>query len=190
MGTVTQAGIMDYYSPPGGLQGYCTKPMTPNQKDPDGGKDRGQEEKAATEDEMVGWHHWLNGHESAQTQEDSEGQGNLACCSSWGPEKLDMTQQLNKTKHKLRATTWAISHGVDYLLCVKRRILSQVWRFFPCCSTYGAASWIKSRRQDIWDQVWAPMLSISSNKLLISSLPPYSFNHHKERTKFFQFIFL
>ena len=57
MGTVTQAGIMDYYSPPGGLQGYCTKPMTPNPKDPDGGKDRGQEEKAATEDEMVGWHH-------------------------------------------------------------------------------------------------------------------------------------
>ena len=48
---------MDYYSPPGGLQGYCTKPMTPNPKDPDGGKDRDQEERAATHDEMVGWHH-------------------------------------------------------------------------------------------------------------------------------------
>ena len=48
---------MDYYSPPGGLQGYCTTPMTPTPKDPDGGKDGGQEERAATDNEMVGWHH-------------------------------------------------------------------------------------------------------------------------------------
>ena len=48
-------------------------------KDPDAGKDWGQEEKGATENEMGGWHHWLNGHESEQTQGDSEGQGSLAC---------------------------------------------------------------------------------------------------------------
>ena len=53
-------------------------------KDPDAGKDRGQEEKGITEDEMVAWHHWLNGHESEQTPGDSEGQGSLACCSPWG----------------------------------------------------------------------------------------------------------
>ena len=47
-------------------------------------QDWGQEEKGATEDEMVGWHHWLKGHEFEQTQGDSEGQGSLACCSSWG----------------------------------------------------------------------------------------------------------
>ena len=45
-------------------------------------KDWGQGEKAVTEDEMVGWHHWLNGHELKQTSGDSEGQGSLACCSS------------------------------------------------------------------------------------------------------------
>ena len=43
-----------------------------------------QEEKGATKDEMVGWHHWLNGHEFEQSLGDSEGQGNLACCSPWG----------------------------------------------------------------------------------------------------------
>ena len=50
-------------------------------KDPDPGKDWGPEEKGATEDEMVGWHHRLNGHEFEQTLGDSEGQGSLACCS-------------------------------------------------------------------------------------------------------------
>ena len=52
-------------------------------KDPDAGKDWGQEEKGTTEDEMVGWHQWLNGHEFEQTPGDSEGQGSLACCSPW-----------------------------------------------------------------------------------------------------------
>ena len=55
------------------------------------GKTRGQEEKGMTEDEMVGWHHWLNAHESEQTLEDSEGQGRLPCCSPWGPKDLDTT---------------------------------------------------------------------------------------------------
>ena len=52
-------------------------------KDPDAGKDWGQEEKGATEDEMVGWHHWLNGQEFEQTPGNSEGQGSPACCSPW-----------------------------------------------------------------------------------------------------------
>ena len=47
-------------------------------------------EKRAAEDEMVGWHHWLNGHESEQTLGDSEGQGSLACCSPWGCKELDL----------------------------------------------------------------------------------------------------
>ena len=50
-----------------------------------------QKEKRAAEDEMVGWHHWLNGHESEQTAGDSEGQGSLACCSPWGCKELDTT---------------------------------------------------------------------------------------------------
>ena len=59
-------------------------------KDPDAGKDWGKEEKKATEDEMVGWHNWLNGLEFEQTLGDSEGQGNQACCSPWGCKELDL----------------------------------------------------------------------------------------------------
>ena len=61
----------------------------------DAGKDRRQEKKGATEDEMVGWHHLLNGHEWEQTLEDSKGQGILVCCSPWGRKELEMTSQLN-----------------------------------------------------------------------------------------------
>ena len=53
-------------------------------KDPDAGKDWGQEEKGVTEDEMVGWHHWLNGHGFGWTPGVGDGQGGLACCDSWG----------------------------------------------------------------------------------------------------------
>ena len=62
------------------------------------GKDWGQEEKEATEDQMVGWHHWLSGHEVEQTLGDSEGQGSLGCCSAWGCKALDMTQWPNSNK--------------------------------------------------------------------------------------------
>ena len=48
-----------------------------------------------TEDEMVGWHHRLNGDEFEQTPGESEGQGSLECCSSWGHKEPDMTEQLN-----------------------------------------------------------------------------------------------
>ena len=52
-------------------------------KDPDAGKDWGQEEKETTEDEMVGWHHWLNGHGFGGTLGVGDGQGGLVCCNSW-----------------------------------------------------------------------------------------------------------
>ena len=53
-------------------------------KDPDAGKDWGEEEKGPREDETVGWHHQLNGHEFEPAPGDGEGQGSLACCSPWG----------------------------------------------------------------------------------------------------------
>ena len=59
-------------------------------------KDSGQEEKGTTEDEMVGWHHPLNGHEFEQALGDGEGQGSLAYCSSWGHKQSETTEQLNK----------------------------------------------------------------------------------------------
>ena len=66
-------------------------------KDPDAGKDWRQEEKGTTEDEMVGWHHWLNRHEFEQTPGDSKGQGNLSCWSPWGRKELDMISNWTKT---------------------------------------------------------------------------------------------
>ena len=60
-------------------------------KDPDAGKDRRQEEKGTTEDEMVGWHHRLDGHEFEQAPGDGEGQGSLVCCSPWGCKESDTT---------------------------------------------------------------------------------------------------
>ena len=57
-------------------------------QDPEAEKDWGPEEKEATEDEMVGWHHWLDGHEFERAPGDSEGQGNLACCSPWGLQRV------------------------------------------------------------------------------------------------------
>ena len=64
-------------------------------KDPDAGKDWGQEEKEATEDEVGRWHHQLNGHEFEQALEVGDGQGGLECCSPWGHKQLDMTERLN-----------------------------------------------------------------------------------------------
>ena len=67
-------------------------------KDPDAGKDWGQEEKGTTEDEMVGWHHWLNGHEFGKTLGVGDGQGGLTCYNSWGRNEWDMTKQVNWTE--------------------------------------------------------------------------------------------
>ena len=66
-------------------------------KDSDAGRDWGQEEKGTTEDEMVGWHHRLNGHEFGWTLGVGDGQGGLACCGSWGCKESDMTERLNWT---------------------------------------------------------------------------------------------
>ena len=67
-------------------------------KDPDAGKDWRQEEEETTEDDMVGWHHWFDGHEFEQALEVGDGQGSLLCYSPWGCKELDMTEQLNWTR--------------------------------------------------------------------------------------------
>ena len=66
-------------------------------KDPDAGKDLKQEEKGTTEDEMVGWHHQLNGHEFEQAPGSGDGQGSLVCCSPWYYKESNMTEGLNWT---------------------------------------------------------------------------------------------
>ena len=66
----------------------------------DAGRDRGQEEKGITEDEMAVWHHWLNGHEFEWTPGVGDGQGGLACCDSWGRKESDTTEHLNSTDER------------------------------------------------------------------------------------------
>ena len=78
------------------------------------GKHWSQEEKGMTEDEMVGWHHWLNGYEFEQSPADSEGQGSPAGCSSWGCKESDMTQQLNNNNKNYSA--------------MKRRVSWHLWQ--------------------------------------------------------------
>ena len=70
-------------------------------KDPDAGKDWGQEEKGTTEDEMAGWHHRFNGHGCGWTLGVGDGQGGLACYGSWGHKESDMTEWLNWTEMPL-----------------------------------------------------------------------------------------
>ena len=75
-------------------------------KDPDAGKDWRQEEKGTTEDEMVGWHHRLNGDEFEQTPGVGDGQGGLACCGTRGCEESDMTERLKWTKPDVNQARW------------------------------------------------------------------------------------
>ena len=67
-------------------------------KDSDAGRDWGQEEKGMTEDEMAGWHQWLDGRESEWTLGVGDGQGGLACWDSWGHKESDTTERLNWTE--------------------------------------------------------------------------------------------
>ena len=72
-------------------------------KDSDAGRDWGQEEKGTTEDEMAGWHHWLDVHEFEWTLGVGDGQGGLVCCDSWGHKELDTTEWLNWTELNMLA---------------------------------------------------------------------------------------
>ena len=92
-------------------------------KVPDDGIDWGQEENGATEDEMVGWHHWLNGHEFEQTLGDSERQGSLACYSPWGhrvghdlaTEQFTICEQLRQWPKKLQFILFICSTSLSIL---------------------------------------------------------------------------
>ena len=80
-------------------------------RDPRAGKDWGQE-KGVIEDEVVGWHHRLNGREFEQTPGDGEGQGSLACCSPWGRKESDTTWRLNNNELKGRVIERAREQGL------------------------------------------------------------------------------
>ena len=86
-------------------------------KDPDAEKDWGQEEKGMTEDEMIGWHHWLNGHGFGWTLGVGDGQEGLACCSSWGHKESDMTEWLNWTESKIKCLNrWIMTKEIKAII--------------------------------------------------------------------------
>ena len=87
-------------------------------KDSDAGEDWSREEKGTTEDDMVGWHHWLDGHEFEKALGDGEGQGNLACCSPWHCKESDTTEWLNWT-----GSRW----GIYFWTVEKRQSLLRQW---------------------------------------------------------------
>ena len=90
------------------------------EKDPNAGTDWRQEEKGITEDEMAGWHHWLNGHEFEQALGAGEGQGGLACCSPWGYKELDMTEQMNNKVCKMAHYVLQLILLSSHLVCSPR----------------------------------------------------------------------
>ena len=88
-------------------------------KDSDVWKGWGQEEKRTTGDEMVGWHHWLNGQEFDLALGDGEGQGNLACCNSWGHKESGTTEWRN----------WTESVGKIFVVQLLEELISLRWQF-------------------------------------------------------------
>ena len=111
-------------------------------KDPDAGKDWGQEEKGKTEYETVGWHHQLNGHGFGWTPGVGDGQGGLACCSSWGHKESDMTEWLNWTELNWTELTLGIfiwNHQWIYLLLFPScyYIKLQPWHAKPSAIRHG-----------------------------------------------------
>jgi len=100
-------------------------------KDPDVGKDWGQE-KGTTEDEIVGWHHQLDRYEFGWTLGVADGQGGLACCISWGCKESDTTEQLNWTEYSIIYIPYLflsihLSLDTRYFLCE--------WKYLSFCES-------------------------------------------------------
>ena len=87
-------------------------------KDPDSGKDWRQEEKGTTEDKMVGWHYWLNGHEFEQTLGDSRGQRSLACCSPAGDKESGTTEPLSNNKTSMLLSNNKAKNMLFTVMCL------------------------------------------------------------------------
>ena len=100
--------------------GHLMRRVDSLEKNSDAGRDWGQEDKGTTENEMAGWHHWLDRREFEWTLGVGNGQGGLACCDSWGHKELDMTKQLNWTE-----LTTLTSHALketDYLGVIRIKV--------------------------------------------------------------------
>ena len=116
--------------------------------DSDAGRDWGKE-KGTTEDEMAGWHHWLDGCESGWTPGVGDGQGGLACCDSWGRKQSDTTEQMNWTE--LMATHCLVSALMCVLVTQSRLSFWDPW--FVACQAPLA---MEFSRQEYWSGLPLP----------------------------------
>ena len=139
-------------------------------KDPDAGKDWGQEEKGTTEDEMVEWYHWLSGHGFGWTPGVGDGQGGLVCCGSWDQKGSDMTEQLNWTESMMLLTISCSATAFSFCL------LS-----FPFSGYFSMSQLFESGYQSIgvspstsalqmWIQGWFPLGLTGLNSLQSNGL--------------------
>ena len=116
------------------------------EKDSDAGRDWGEEEKGTTEDEMAGWHHWLDGRESEWTPGDGDGQGGLACCDSWGRKESDTIERLNWTElnernSQVESNKWATLEKQYTVETVKYSRNCECLRMVEVNSFYKGFNW-------------------------------------------------
>ena len=102
-------------------------------KDADVGKDWRQEEKGTTEDETVGWHHWLDRHECEQAPGVGDGHGSLACCSPWGCKETDTTERLNWTEETMGGRR-------EYMERCLQTLLLEMWGVWLWCGINNLTS--------------------------------------------------
>ena len=133
-------------------------------ENPDAGNDWRQEGKGTREDEMVGWHHCLNGHEFVQAPGDGKGHGRLACCSPWGCKESDTTEWLNNNKKKREAHDFEVwwdflwpqalywnnsisAHGAEELSWMTYTEWIFLGLVFPeDCASRGASRWLRDKK--------------------------------------------
>ena len=121
-------------------------------KDPDAAKDWGQEEKGTTEDKMVGWHHWLDGHRFGWTSGVGDGQGSLACCSPWSHKESNMTELLNWTECRAtqdRLSWWRVLQNM-YTVEGNGKPLQHSYLENPIYSMQGKKIWHRKMNSPGW----------------------------------------
>ena len=121
-------------------------------KDPDAGRDWGQEEKGTTEDKMVGWHHRLNVHEFEWTPGVGDGQGGLVCSDSWGRKESDMTEWLN----------WTELRSLQSI----RVIYTSRWSGATLFDCFSPNIWLSVIRWSIWSELSVTYFPDSVPKVL------------------------
>ena len=130
-------------------------------RDPDAGRDWGQEEKGTTEEEMAGWHHWLNESEFEWTPGVGVGQGGLACCNSWGRKESDTTERLNWTEPIKIPQSLELGIKSSFLEVQKKgenwKWFGRTWFFVtPWTVAHQAPLSMKFSRQEYWSRLPFP----------------------------------